>query len=193
MFIFYLVLFCFEVNWNTVIDKLTAYNWADCFKLLQNQTMSIKSSFWSYVDLTSWKQQNKRSSCFVRWYGWSVTLHSKTLKTCRNLFCYVSKLLFKTKAERNGMQSPGGRHRYCFIKSKAYFHCCLLPCQAFFWIHTWDLAFHCRSQHWMLLRLTSKHKVVRDQLKVFCTLLTAVINLSHSVFLLFLIAIKLDM
>ena len=26
-----------------------------------------------------------------------------------NLFCYVSKLLFKTKAERNGMQSPGGR------------------------------------------------------------------------------------
>ena len=39
-----------------------------------------------------------------------------------------------------------------------------------------------------------KHvKVVRDQLKVFCTLLTAVINLSHSVFSLFLIAIKLDM
>ena len=40
-----------------------------------------------------------------------------------------------------------------------------------------------------------KHvKVVRDQLKVFCTLLTAVINFSHSVFfLLFLIAIKLDM
>ena len=115
-----------------------------------------------------------------------VSLHSKTLKTCRNLFCHVSKLLFKTKAERNGMQSPGGRHRYCFIKSKAYFHCCLLPCQAFFWIHTWDLAFHCRAQHWILLRLTSKHKVVRDQLKVFCTLLTAVINLSHSVFIVFL-------
>ena len=39
--LFGFVLFCFEINSNTVIDKLTTNNWADCFKLLQKKTMYI--------------------------------------------------------------------------------------------------------------------------------------------------------
>ena len=114
-------------------------NWAyaDCFKLLQNQTMYIHSWFWLYVHLTSLTQPNKRSSRFMWWDGWNVTLHFKTLKTCMNLLSHESKLLFETKAERNGMQSPGWRHRYSYIKSRACFYCCLLHSQASLSIHTW--------------------------------------------------------
>lgn len=49
--------------------------------------------------------KKKRLRCFVRHDWWSVRLHFKTLKTFVKLFCYASKLLPKTKAERNGMQS----------------------------------------------------------------------------------------
>ena len=76
-------------------------------------------------DSPTFKVAKKRSSRFVRHDGWSVTLHFKTSKTFMKLFCYASKLLLKTKAERNRMESLRWRHGDCFIKSRTL--CSLLP------------------------------------------------------------------
>lgn len=76
-------------------------------------------------DSPKFKVGKKISSRFVRHDGWSITLHFKTLKTFMKLFCYASKLLLKTKAERNGMETVRRRYRDCFIKSRTL--CSLLP------------------------------------------------------------------
>ena len=79
-------------------------------------------------DSPAFKVAKKRPSRFVRHDGRSVTLHFKPSKTFMKLFCYASKLLLKTKAERNGMESLRQRHGDCFIKSRTL--CSLLPCSA---------------------------------------------------------------
>ena len=77
-------------------------------------------------DSPTFKVAERRSSRFARHDSWSVTLHFKTSKTFMKLFCYASKLLLKTKAERDGMESLRRRHGDCFIKSRTL--CSLLPC-----------------------------------------------------------------
>ena len=54
-------------------------------------------------DSPTFKVAKKRSSRFVTHDGWCVTLHFKTSKIFMKLFWNASKLLLKTKAERNGM------------------------------------------------------------------------------------------
>ena len=114
-----------ETGGDTVTTDEYSGSEDDCYGDTKEKRNEVEDVEPEESDSPTFKVAKKRSSRFVRHDGWSVTLHFKTSKTFMKLFCYASKLLLKTKAERNGMLSLRRRHGDCFIKSRTL--CSLLP------------------------------------------------------------------
>ena len=107
-----------ETGGDTVTTDEYSGSEDDCYGDTKEKRNEVEDVEPEESDSPTFKVAKKRSSRFVRHDGWSVTLHFKTSKTFMNLFCYASKLLLQTKAERNGMESLRRRHGDCFIKIK---------------------------------------------------------------------------